>query len=162
MAKDILQKWLTAGFIENAVLNPTEVGVPQGGPISPVLANLTLDGLEQKLREKYPKATVQSRRAKVNLIRWADDFIITGSSKELLEHEVKPLVETFLKERGLELSPEKTSITHVEAGFDFLGQHVRKYKDGKIIITPSAKNVKTFLGTSDKSSKVMHRLPRAI
>ena len=73
------------------------------------------------------------------------DFIITGSSKELLEHEVKPLVETFLKERGLELSPEKTSITHVEAGFDFLGQHVRKYKDGKIIITPSAKNVKTFL-----------------
>lgn len=146
MAKDILQKWLTAGFIENSVLNPTEVGVPQGGPISPVLANLSLDGLEQKLREKYPKATVQSRRAKVNLIRWADDFIITGSSKEVLEHEVQPLVETFLKERGLELSPEKTSITHVEAGFDFLGQHVRKYKDGKIIITPSSKNVKTFLG----------------
>ena len=72
MAKDILQKWLTAGFIGNSVLNLTEVGVPQGGPISPVLANLTLDGLEQKLREKYPKATVQSRRAKVNLMRWAD------------------------------------------------------------------------------------------
>ena len=111
MAKDILQKWLTAGFIGNSVLNLTEVGVPQGGPISPVLANLTLDGLEQKLREKYPKATVQSRRAKVNLIRWADDFIITGSSKELLEHEVKPLVETFLKERGLELSPEMEQLS---------------------------------------------------
>ena len=72
MAKDILQKWLTAGCIENSGRNPTEVGVPQGGPISPVWANLTLDGLEQKLREKYPKATVQSRRAKVHLIRWAD------------------------------------------------------------------------------------------
>ena len=145
-AKDILQKWLTAGCIEHAVRNPTEVGVPQGGPISPVLANLTLDGLEQKLREKYPKATVQSRRAKGHLIRGADDFIITGSSKELREHEVQPLVETFLKERGLELSPEKTSITPVEAGFDLLGQHVRKYKDGTIILTPSSKNVKTFLG----------------
>jgi len=146
MAKEILQKWLTAGFIENAVLHPTEIGVPQGGPMSPVLATLTLDGLEQKLREKYPNATVQSRRAKVHLIRWADDVIITGNSKELLAQEGKPLVEAFLKERGLELSREKTSITHVEAGFDFLGQHIRTYQDGKIIIPPSAKNVKTCLG----------------
>jgi RNA-directed DNA polymerase len=73
------------------------------------------------------------------------DFIITGSSKELLETEVKPLVEAHLKERGLELSPEKTRITPIETGFDFLGQHVRRYHDGKLIIKPSAKNNKAFL-----------------
>jgi RNA-directed DNA polymerase len=62
----------------------------------------------------------------VNFVRYADDFIITGSSKELLEDEVKPLVERFLLERGLQLSPEKTCITHIEDGFDFLGQNLRR------------------------------------
>ena len=69
-----------------------------------MIANLALDGLEAKLREKYPKASNASRKAKANLVRFADDFIITGSSKELLEKEIKPLVEQFMKERGLELS----------------------------------------------------------
>jgi RNA-directed DNA polymerase len=78
-------------------------------------------------------------------VRYCDDFIITGSSKELLEKEVKPLVEEFLREQGLELSPEKTRITHIEDGFDFLGQHIRRYTDGKIIITPSKKNVEAVL-----------------
>ena len=80
----------------------------------------------------------------VNLVRYADDFIITGKSKELLETEVKPLVEQFLKERGLELSEEKTRITHIDEGFDFLGQNVRKY-NGKLLIKPSKKNVAAFL-----------------
>jgi RNA-directed DNA polymerase len=80
----------------------------------------------------------------VNLIRFADDFVVTGSSKELLEHEVKPHVEQFMRERGLRLSEEKTLITQIEDGFDFLGQHVRKY-NGKLIIKPSNKNVKAFL-----------------
>jgi RNA-directed DNA polymerase len=96
------------------------------------------------LRGKYPKAVRKIRSAKVNMIAFADDFIITGKSKELLENEVKPLVEEFLKERGLELSEEKTKITHIEDGFDFLGQNVRKYK-GKILIKPSKKNIKNFL-----------------
>ena len=77
-------------------------------------------------------------------MRFADDFIITGNSKELLEKEVKPCVETFLAERNLELSKEKTLITHISEGFDFLGQNVRKY-DGKLLIKPSAENVKTCL-----------------
>ena len=89
----------------------------------------------------------------MNLVRYADDFIITGSSKELLERDIKPLVETFLQERGLELSQEKTRITHIEEGFDFLGQHVRSYH-GKILIKPSSKNVKTFLDTIRKVIKV--------
>jgi RNA-directed DNA polymerase len=81
----------------------------------------------------------------VNFIRYADDFIVTGRSKDLLEKEVKPLIEQFLRERGLELSPTKTVITHVKTGFDFLGQNVRRYPDGKRRIKPSKKNVKTFL-----------------
>ena len=146
MDRALLHRWLKAGYIEKSVFNLTEEGVIQGGPISPALANFTLDGLEKMLRKRFPKATRESRRAKVNLIRWADDFIITGSSKALLEQEVKPMVEAFLRERGLELSAEKTRITHVKTGFDFLGQQVRKYDNGKVITKPSKKNVKIFLG----------------
>jgi RNA-directed DNA polymerase len=109
-----------------------------------VLANLTLDGLEAKLRERYPKATARSRRAKVNLARFADDFVITGNSKELLETEVKPLIEQFLHERGLELAQEKTKITHIKDGFEFLGQQVREY-NGKILVKPSRQSVHTIL-----------------
>jgi RNA-directed DNA polymerase len=144
MDKTILHKWLKAGFIEKHVLHPTEEGTPQGGICSPVLANMTLDGLEARLREKYPKATRKSRRAKVNLVRFADDFIITGASKELLENEVKPIVEAFLQERGLALSPEKTHITHITDGFDFLGQNIRDY-NGTILGKPSRANIKKFL-----------------
>jgi RNA-directed DNA polymerase len=144
MDKAMLQKWLKAGFMDKRVLYPTDEGTPQGGIISPVLANLALDGLERELRERYPKGFVKGGQKLVNLVRYADDFIITGRTKELLEGEVKPLVETFLRARGLELSQEKTSITHIEDGFDFLGQNVRKY-GGKLIIKPSRKNVQAFL-----------------
>ncbi len=111
---------------------------------SPTLMNMTLDGLEKLLREKYPSNTRRSRKAKVNMVRYADDMIITGSSPELLADEIKPLVEKFLRERGLELSAEKTRITHIEKGFDFLGQNVRKYK-GKLLIKPSTDSVKSLL-----------------
>ena len=147
MEKAILKKWLKAGYMEQHVLHPTEEGTPQGGIISPVLANLTLDGLEKKLNERYPKPKV-GYNAKVNFVRYADDFLVTGISKELLEKEVKPLVEQFMNERGLTLSPEKTVITHIEEGFDFLGQNVRKYKAGKrdkLLVKPSKKNVQAHL-----------------
>jgi RNA-directed DNA polymerase len=144
--KEVLRKWLKAGFMENRTLFPTEAGTPQGGIISPTLANLTLDGLERLLKATFDRkaAPWKADNPKVNFVRYADDFIITGSSKELLEDEVKPLVERFLLERGLQLSPEKTCITHIEDGFDFLGQNVRKY-DGKFLITPSKKNMHAFL-----------------
>jgi RNA-directed DNA polymerase len=150
MDRVILKKWLTAGYMEKHVLHETTDGTPQGGIISPALANGALDGLERLLKEKYPKEarlkSLNGERPCVNLIRYADDFVITGKSKELLEGEVKPLVEQFLQERGLELSPTKTVITHVEKGFDFLGQNVRRYPNGKLLIKPSKKNIKTFLG----------------
>jgi RNA-directed DNA polymerase len=140
----ILHKWLKAGFMENQVLSPTEEGTPQGGICSPVLANLALDGLERLLNDTFAKRRYRTRLAKVNMVRFADDFIITASSRELLEHDVQPLVEQFLRERGLELSPTKTVITHIEDGFDFLGRNVRKYR-GKLLIKPAQKNVHTFL-----------------
>ncbi len=146
--KTMLKKWLKAGYLENNQFHLTEDGTPQGGIISPVIANMTLDGMEQLLASHFSKKSKTGKQAKINLIRYADDFCVTGSSKELLEQEVKPLIEQFLKERGLELSAEKTVVTHIEQGFDFLGQTVRKYrreKRFKFWITPSKKNVKTFL-----------------
>ncbi len=131
--------------MESNRLYSTDAGTPQGGIISPVLANLALDGLEEVLEAHFGKKnTKASYKTKVNYVRYADDFIITGISKELLENEVKPLVIEFMAQRGLSLSPEKTVITHISDGFDFLGQNVRKY-NGKLLIKPSAKNLKTFL-----------------
>jgi len=144
MEKVILKKWLKAGFLEKDVLHATEEGTPQGGICSPVLANMTLNGLEKALREPFPNPPRGGSREKIKFVRFADDFIVTGKSKEVLENEVKPLVEQFLKERGLELSQEKPLVTHIEDGFDFLGQHLRKY-NGKLLITPSKKNIHTFL-----------------
>src|ERR1700676_2527967 len=138
MDRAILQKWLKAGDMEKHGLHETTEGTPQGGIISPALANCALDGLERLLQEKFPQQkrfkSLGGKTASVNFIRYADDFVITSKSKEILEGEVKPLVEQFLQKRGLELSPTKTVITHVEHGFDFLGQNVRRYPNGKLFI----------------------------
>jgi RNA-directed DNA polymerase len=144
MDRKVLRDWLKAGYMESGKLFPTEAGTPQGGVASPTIANIALDGLDAVLTERFGQSQSAIHRNRVRLVRYADDFIITGSSKELLENEVKPCVEGFLAERGLELSKEKTRITHISEGFDFLGQNVRKY-DGKLLTKPSAKNVKTFL-----------------
>jgi RNA-directed DNA polymerase len=149
MDKVILRKWLRAGFIEKDVFVATTEGTPQGGICSPALANWTLDGLASLLRTHFGGTRRERERHKVHLVRYADDFIITGTSRELLRDEVQPLVAHFLKERGLELSHEKTSITQVEDGFDFLGQNVRRY-GAKILLKPSRKNVRAFLGKIDE------------
>jgi RNA-directed DNA polymerase len=141
MERATLKQWLAAGFVEQQVHYPTTTGTPQGGLISPALMNLTLDGLEPLLAQHFPP---QSGKL-VNLVRYADDFIISGRSKEILENEVKPLVTQFLKERGLRLSESKTRITHISEGFDFLGKHIRKYPNGKLLIKPSRPNVQAFL-----------------
>ncbi len=142
MDKTVLQQWLKAGFIENKRLFPTTEGTPQGGIISPTLANMTLDGLEACIDKAFgitirPDGCRKNNHFKIHLIRYADDFIITASEKEILENKVKPLVEEFLQTRGLELSQEKTKITHISEGFDFLGQNIRMYSGGKLLIRPS-------------------------
>lgn len=145
MDKQVLGKWLKAGYMESGHYHATGAGTPQGGIISPVLANMALDGLEAVLASRFGvKNTKASYKTKVNYVRYADDFIITGISQELLENEVKPLVEAFMAERGLQLSPEKTVITHISEGFDFLGQNVRKYC-GKMLIKPAAKGLRNHL-----------------
>jgi RNA-directed DNA polymerase len=140
--KGILAQWLQAGYIDKGVFRRTEAGSPQGGIISPALANMALDRLEELIESLPHRGT--KRQAKVHIIRFADDFIITGSSKELLEEDILPGVVEFMGERGLELSAEKTRITRIEDGFDFLGQTLRKHK-GKLIIKPSNKSVKGLL-----------------
>jgi len=139
MDRRVLHQWLKAGFMENQRLFPTTAGTPQGGIASPLLANLTLDGMEQAIR-----ASIKPRRDKVNFIRYADDFVVTAASKDLLEHKVKPVIVDFLRERGLKLSEEKTLITHIAQGFNFLGQQVRKYGD-KLLIKPTRQSVRSVL-----------------
>jgi RNA-directed DNA polymerase len=145
MDKAILRKWLKAGLIYKGQLQATTAGTPQGGIISPTLANVTLNGLERELIA-HLRATLGVRTAeklKVNVVRYADDFVITGTSQEVLENYVKPWVEAFLAQRGLQLSKEKTRIVHINDGFDFLGWNFRKYS-GKLLIKPSRKNVQSF------------------
>jgi len=138
MDKVILEKWLKAGYVENGIHYPTRKGVPQGGIISPVIANMVLDGLEEAVRCAVP------RRRRINFDLYADDFICTGKSKTILEEAIKPVVEGFLAERGLALSPEKTKITHIRDGFTFLGQTFRK--DGGVLhITPSSEGVHALI-----------------
>jgi RNA-directed DNA polymerase len=160
----VLAKWLKAGFIDKGELFPTEEGTPQGGPISPTLANLVLDGLEELLGRKFGSRRLDGHNGRVSrylvhVCRYADDFVITGNSKELLEDEVKPLVRGFLAQRGLTLSEDKTKVTRVAEGFDFLGQHVRKYRHGKpnsrLLITPAKGNVQAFLRKVRKIRRLM-------
>jgi len=144
MDKVILRRWLQAGFIDEGTLFATEAGTPQGGIISPVIANMTLDGLEAAVFASVGPTKRERGKFNINVVRYADDFVVTGLSKEILEHNVLPAVRQFMAVRGLELSEEKTRITHIDEGFDFLGQNVRKY-DGKLLIKPANKSVKSLM-----------------
>lgn len=145
MDKSMLRKWLKSGVVDRAKLLATIAGTPQGGIISPALANWTLNGLEPQLIEHLKRrfGATKVKRLKVGVIRYADDFVITGNSKELLEDEIRPWLVAFLEERGLRLAENKTKIVHINDGFDFLGWHFRKYS-GKMLIKPAQKNVKAF------------------
>ena len=160
MDKRILRQWLKAGHIEQGKLYPTQAGTPQGGVASPCLANITLDGLQHSLKEHFTRYYGHPA-PKVNLVRYADDFIVTGSSKELLENEAIPLIKKFLLERGLRLSEEKTKITHITEGFDFLGHNIRKYDNCKLIIKPAKGAIKGVLDKVRTLTKSSHHLSLA-
>ena len=147
--RKILSQWLDAGYIESQRLFPTLEGTPQGGIISPTLANLTLDGLQLAIDQALNIRTWKNGKRvnniyDVHLVRYADDFIVTSSSAEILQDIVQPAIANFLSMRGLELSEEKTRITHIEKGFNFLGQNIRKYH-GKLLIKPSKASVKFIM-----------------
>jgi RNA-directed DNA polymerase len=147
MDRRVLRKWLKSGVVDRGQLRRTDEGTPQGGIISPVLANITLNGLEAGL-QTFLRNELGTRKAagvKVHAVRYADDFVVTGASQEVLEAVVKPWIVEFLRERGLKLSEAKTRVVHIAEGFDFLGWNFRKY-NGKLLIKPSKKNVKAFYG----------------
>src|SRR5262245_41139258 len=138
MNKQILAKWLRCGVIDRGALYPTTAGVPQGGIIWPVISNLVLDGLEAVVHGSPGHRRIHH----INYVRWADDFIVTANSRQVLETDILPRINAFLAERGVRLSPEKTVITPLAQGFDFLGQTLRKRerpheRPAKLQITPS-------------------------
>jgi len=147
----MLRQWLKCGYFQKGKLFPTHSGTPQGGIISPTLANMTLDGLEKAIKDACP------RRRKVNFIRYADDFANTADTKELIENNIIPAINNFLKPRGLRLSPEKTKIVRIDEGFDFLGQHLQKYRN-KLITTPSKESTRSFLNKVRDTIKNCHGL----
>jgi len=134
MDKRILHQWLKAGYLEKGQLFPTAKGTPQGGLISPLLANMTLDGMQEAIGQAVSKGD------KVNFVRYADDSIQTGATQQILEQKVQPALTAFLKPRGLELSEQKTVITPINKGFNFLGHTVRKFGD-KLLTYPAKSNV---------------------
>ena len=127
----------------------TDEGTPQGGPISPILANIALDGMGRLLDERFMltrRGTVNMTKAgrnKVRFVRYADDFVVTAAAPGVAK-EAKAMVAEFLTARGLELSEEKTLVTHVGEGFDFLGWNFRKY-GGKLLVKPSKRSVQSFV-----------------
>jgi RNA-directed DNA polymerase len=145
MEQSVLSQFLKAGYVFEQNLYHTDKGTPQGGIISPILANMTLDGIESILNEQYPDM-------KVHFIRYADDFLVTAPSREVAE-EICELIRVFLAERGLELSKAKTLITHINVGFDFLGWSFRKY-DGTLLIKPSKESIGKI---TDKIRGIIHK-----
>lgn len=149
MDKKVLKQFLDAGYMKEGLWHETEEGTPQGGIISPVLANMALDGIDELLDARFHRNGKgkyyihTARKYKVNFVRYADDFVVTAATREIAE-EAKALIAEHLAGRGLELSEEKTVVTHIEDGFDFLGWNFRKF-DGKLIMQPSKKSVDNFL-----------------
>lgn len=151
MNKKILKQFLEAGFIELNKFNETTTGVPQGGIISPIIANMVLNGLEQAIKDSVRKLKGGIEKQKTNIVRYADDFIVTCISKEIITEKIIPTIIEFLQIRGIKLNMEKTKITDIEKGFDFLGFNIRKYKykennivKEKLLTKPSKKAIKSF------------------
>ncbi len=133
-----LKSWLKAGVLDNGVFKDTEAGTPQGGVISPLLANIALDGMVRFIKTMYPK---KKNVVQATIIRYADDFVVISPSLEIIE-QCKTAISEWLKPVGLEIKPEKTRICHTlnpieyngkteEPGFDFLGFNIRQYPVGK-------------------------------
>lgn len=156
--KAVLKEWLKSGVMFEAVISPTEEGTPQGGIISPTLCNVALNGMEECI-----KRTVKKRRGispGIKVVRYADDVVITGKSKEVLEKCKSALME-FLVPRGLTLNESKTSIKHIKEGIDFLGFNIRRQKwnmknestqPDVVIVKPSQQGIQRIM---DKVKKII-------
>lgn len=131
--RELIKGWLKAGFIDSGGHNPTQTGTPQGGVISPLLANIGLHGLEEYIKQCNPK---------LGIIRYADDFVVTATDEKSLE-KLLIQIKQWLLEKGLEISTQKSRIVHIDDGFDFLGFNLRQY-NGKLLIKPQKEKVLAF------------------
>jgi RNA-directed DNA polymerase len=149
--KELIQQWLKAGYVEYGNLHETEAGTPQGGVISPLLANIALHGMEEAIG--FNNQRTHNERA---MVRYADDFCIFCKSKEDAQTTQQTLVE-WLKHRGLAFSTEKTRVVHLSEGFDFLGMTIRLFQTKKkktglvLLIRPSKKSVHRIRENSVRS-----------
>jgi RNA-directed DNA polymerase len=174
--KFLVKQWLKAGIMENQEFQPSEIGTPQGGIISPLLANIALDGmgkhLYDQLRKKYLYKELNKGQT-IRVVRYADDFVVMHHNKEVIK-DAKAIIAEWLQDRGLTLSEEKTKIVHSTEGFDFLGFNCRHYdipndnsyyaktnknKQGfKLLIKPSKKSVNKH---SEKVSEILKKMKSA-
>lgn len=136
MDKEILSKFIKNGYIDNSKFYSADKGISQGGSISTVIFNMVLDGLENEL--------IYNCGSDLQFIRYADDIIVIGHNKYVLENSVMDVLKSFLTERGLQLSDEKTFVTHIDSGFDFLGFNVTRY-GRHICVTPSKEKVDSLI-----------------
>ncbi len=175
-----IKSWLKAGMMDNNEWFPTSEGTPQGGVISPLLANIALHGMENRIKQyvgslKYLDKLKKNRMDSVSLIRYADDFVILHKDLTVVQG-CQRIISDWLKDIGLELKPSKTTLAHTlnrveneKPGFDFLGFTIRQFSAGKYhsgknpkgdllgfktIITPSKEKVKVHL---DKIADVIDR-----
>lgn len=162
METNVLKSWLKAGYLENDQFYDTKKGTPQGGVIRPSLMNHTLNGLEKHLKNRFKPGYGTSSTGKkvskstcIQLVRYADDFIVTGRSRRQLER-VKIAIEEFLKLRGLQINEEKTSIRHIQQGFDFLGWNFRKYNQ-KLLCKISKKSIQNHRRDIKYLTKTIHQ-----
>jgi RNA-directed DNA polymerase len=148
-ARGWIREWLKAGVMEKGRTTPQPAGTPQGSVISPLLANIALHGMEEALQVSYNKYGSIRTESPYALVTYADDSVVFAKSEEAC-HQAKEQLLVWLQERGLELSKEKTSIRHIEEGFDFLGFHVKQYKATNkkkgiiLLIRPSRESIRAF------------------
>jgi RNA-directed DNA polymerase len=160
-ARGLIPQWLKAGYMEDGVFYPTAAGTPQGGIISPLLANIALHGMEAALGiQRYAQGTVK-KGIRRRVIRYADDFVVFCESRQEAEQAQIDL-QRFLGLRGLRLSDEKTRIVHLSEGFDFLGFNIRHYRSRtarmgwKLLIKPAKKSVSVFRQKLKQTFKRLH------
>lgn len=148
--RSVIRRWLKAGVVDMGRHHETPAGTPQGGIISPVLMNIALDGLEREFgcigrngKMLHPCQRIGPDRG-VSLIRYADDFVVCGPTREVLETYVRPRLAAFLARRGVELNELKTHVVHVDDGFNFLGFEIRRLR-GTLLTRPQKDKVKSHL-----------------
>jgi RNA-directed DNA polymerase len=163
---EVIRRWLKAGVVELGKHDDSLAGTPQGGVISPLLANIALDGIERLFEgeKKTGQPKLPSKKTGMNrgiqLIRYADDFVVFCPSREVAEQYVRPELERFLATRGLRLSDAKTKIAHIDDGFDFLGFSIR-HQSGKVIIKPQKEKVRKHVRAISEYLRTHRQQPTA-